>query len=474
METAGQQRPLTKIVAGPRLKYLGLSVVLSWHYSLWFVPNTFPGASLFDNRVNYSWMSALISSVVTVAVAASIIGRNKHLPKSGWLIWGMAGLGSVGTLVIVLSTSLGTNMVPGYFGGGAVGTSAGMLWLLWGERYARQRARFTLSRMAPTYGVTLIASLACAYFLPLWAAPVFVAVLPLISGWLLWLSWRRGPVMSNPPMLPRQVARHGFRSIVMVCSIAFAAALASYFTVAMVSTEDLWGAGRSYSLGVAIGAALILAMGLVQFLIRSASTVFRLFPWLVFGTIAATLLCVVRWSTDFVGFLLALAVVSVFEVLLIMYMARSTLSGYTAAASAFALSCGAIRLGIWLGNALAITYQGLANPKDWTTPTLLMFAALLAGLLIPLVRQEYTINDLARSPQDESDWTSILDQVAQEYRLSTREKQIVGMLGRGYTAAAVADKLVISPNTVNTHVQHIYDKLGIHKRSELLDYLNRR
>ena len=37
---------------------------------------------------------------------------------------------------------------------------------------------------------------------------------------------------------------------------------------------------------------------------------------------------------------------------------------------------------------------------------------------------------------------------------------------------AVAKKLVVSPYTVQTHVQHIYRKMQVHKRSELMDYLN--
>ena len=40
-------------------------------------------------------------------------------------------------------------------------------------------------------------------------------------------------------------------------------------------------------------------------------------------------------------------------------------------------------------------------------------------------------------------------------------------------AALRPERLVISPYTVNTHVQHIYGKLSIHKRSELISYLRR-
>ncbi len=36
----------------------------------------------------------------------------------------------------------------------------------------------------------------------------------------------------------------------------------------------------------------------------------------------------------------------------------------------------------------------------------------------------------------------------------------------------MAEKLVISPYTVTTHIRHIYDKMQIHKSSELLNYLN--
>jgi DNA-binding CsgD family transcriptional regulator len=47
------------------------------------------------------------------------------------------------------------------------------------------------------------------------------------------------------------------------------------------------------------------------------------------------------------------------------------------------------------------------------------------------------------------------------------------LVGHGYTASAVAEQLVISTHTVNSHIQHIYRKLDIHKRSELISYLHR-
>lgn len=46
------------------------------------------------------------------------------------------------------------------------------------------------------------------------------------------------------------------------------------------------------------------------------------------------------------------------------------------------------------------------------------------------------------------------------------------LIARGNTVNNIANKLVISPHTVNTHIRHIYDKIGIHKRNELIEYIN--
>ena len=57
----------------------------------------------------------------------------------------------------------------------------------------------------------------------------------------------------------------------------------------------------------------------------------------------------------------------------------------------------------------------------------------------------------------------------QQYRLSSREREVAELLARGNSAAGVAERLVVSENTVKTHMQRIYGKLGIHKKQELLD-----
>ena len=45
-------------------------------------------------------------------------------------------------------------------------------------------------------------------------------------------------------------------------------------------------------------------------------------------------------------------------------------------------------------------------------------------------------------------------------------------LARGYKSSHIQQQLYISEGTAKTHIRHIYDKMQIHKRSELLNYLN--
>jgi DNA-binding CsgD family transcriptional regulator len=59
--------------------------------------------------------------------------------------------------------------------------------------------------------------------------------------------------------------------------------------------------------------------------------------------------------------------------------------------------------------------------------------------------------------------------MAMKYSLSTREKEILGFLLSGRDAPTIAERLLISPSTVQTHVKHIYEKTGVHSRQELHD-----
>ena len=61
--------------------------------------------------------------------------------------------------------------------------------------------------------------------------------------------------------------------------------------------------------------------------------------------------------------------------------------------------------------------------------------------------------------------------VAQEYQLSPRETEIAMLIAQGRDSAHIEKKLFLSRSTVQTHRMHLYQKLDIHNRQELLDII---
>jgi DNA-binding NarL/FixJ family response regulator len=53
-----------------------------------------------------------------------------------------------------------------------------------------------------------------------------------------------------------------------------------------------------------------------------------------------------------------------------------------------------------------------------------------------------------------------------DFNLTAREKELLGLLVEGMNYKTIAEKLFISPFTVQTHIKHIYEKLHVNTRSE--------
>jgi two-component system response regulator NreC len=59
-------------------------------------------------------------------------------------------------------------------------------------------------------------------------------------------------------------------------------------------------------------------------------------------------------------------------------------------------------------------------------------------------------------------------------KLTPREKEVLGMVSRGLTNQQIADELVLSVRTVESHRANLMDKLGFKNRAELVQYAMRK
>ena len=58
-------------------------------------------------------------------------------------------------------------------------------------------------------------------------------------------------------------------------------------------------------------------------------------------------------------------------------------------------------------------------------------------------------------------------------RLTPREQQVTRLLAEGFSAKIIAEKLFISPKTVENHRANILNKLKLHSTIELIRYAAR-
>ncbi|MDR1184386.1 MAG: LuxR C-terminal-related transcriptional regulator [Coriobacteriales bacterium] len=139
-------------------------------------------------------------------------------------------------------------------------------------------------------------------------------------------------------------------------------------------------------------------------------------------------------------------------------------------ANTFGMACG------WTIGHLANTY--LLSIAAYIA-VVIVYVVLFVGLFLLSTRQnaftDTTDNPQGKTAAAETSRNVFLDGVfvqgsvvAGRYGLSSREEEILKLLVRGRNVSTVAKEIGLSRNTVKTHTEHIYKKLDVHTREELL------
>lgn len=62
--------------------------------------------------------------------------------------------------------------------------------------------------------------------------------------------------------------------------------------------------------------------------------------------------------------------------------------------------------------------------------------------------------------------TKVKNSTAEDYKLSSREIEVLNLLADGYNYQEIAENMFISVDTVRHHIRNIYKKLHVHSQSE--------
>ena len=113
-------------------------------------------------------------------------------------------------------------------------------------------------------------------------------------------------------------------------------------------------------------------------------------------------------------------------------------------------------------------------PSEWLGTIAAILTVLLAVAGIWLF-SERNINafllETPDSPNPEASFEDKARAVALGSSLSERETQIMLLFAQGRSAVFIGELIFISANTVRTHIKHIYSKLGVHSRQELINLI---
>ncbi len=100
---------------------------------------------------------------------------------------------------------------------------------------------------------------------------------------------------------------------------------------------------------------------------------------------------------------------------------------------------------------------------------------LLSAIRDVYQNKAFILPDLARRLLD--DYLARLkagDEQDSYIKLTPREKEVLKLIGDGYTSREIGEMLFISQNTVERHRTNLMDKLGMHNKSQLIKFAIRK
>lgn len=353
------------------------------------------------------------------------------------------------------------------------GVGLGFLYLAWGEVYTRiDESKAAVEALSSFLLAAIIFPV--VVLLPRIAGVVSVMLLMLASSIILFARldvWGKDRLLGSV-----QLNKSGFlvKALFSVGILGFAESLmrALFIEVNPVVDVDLYP-------WVFLAAALLSA-AVISITILSEKKPNYAFAYkvILFATAFIFLLLPIIDRGSFLANVLALTGYSTLSLLVWVVLSRT--AGRYRLSSVVVFGFG---WGLMVAGALAGTFLGgiLTSFAD-LTPRLLSLIALLSvcALLFAylFLFNERSIMELTAERDDCGEgirpFKRRCEEVARAFRLSAKETEIMILVAKGRSTPRICDELDISQGTVNTHLTHIYKKIDVHDKQQLIDVLEGR
>ena len=466
----------------------GIGFLWAWAYCCWFVvlPGIDGTVAIFsiDYAVSITFnIVCLIAVPIALSkftsVQALLDGRGGETYKNvRFAALSCAGI-TAGTVLLPQNWLFGSLSITGAV---LTGVGTACMWVAWSNEYARVRVEWTEIGMA----VSVLAIPVCCVVASLVfreGAFFFVAALPIASFACLRKSTgtqcEEFPTATSSAQQQAAFDRSFARVLVVACILHCAIGVA--YAMMPGGISFLFSGGGRFETTIAAVCATAIGLTVATFAQRpDIYTMYRwLLPMVVFGL---SLLSFPNQGFVRIGATCILASQFGYTMALWTFFARVAHSRWRTAPICMAFTHGFAQLGLALGGAVG----GVALRQCTGTDTLLLFEVTSLCVCVCVATVQLFMGKesdfrLASDAQGSADVSESEDRafderaVARVFRLNCglteREEEVLILLAQGRSVPYIQEQLYISKNTVNTHVRHIYQKIGVRTKQELIGKL---
>lgn len=447
-----------------RVPTVGAGFLWSWLYCMWFSRSEASVVSLITGD-DVTWLICMTLAAVTQLVVLSQRDRLQSFVLHPTTVL-LVGVAMSALSLVFCFTGYQMASVALWVVCIASGALSGILWTAWGFGYGKiDQVSFRLA--IPASAIIVLPCMAFCLATSGLVQAVIIAVLPLASAaflvWMLRLSWDIQPGVE----LAGDMTRKARSTAIKLGCIAFLACFFLYFgEVALTASSE--ESVRNGAAGIMTGSVAVALLSLVLLGRRLWQTGMVFLKWLLWFVICAFALA--AWSARISCFMLDIAGFAI-DFLVILYFVLISHRGYMNIGAAFIIGESLVELGFLFGYVFGFLITYVLD----TSFLPLWIACSTAGmslLLMLLVSQQLNIDFLAAVNRSGKKDGENAEDVAKAFSLSKRETEVFSYLAKGRTVSYISDTLFISSNTVDTHVKHIYAKLGVHSKQELINMVD--
>lgn len=488
---------------------IGSAFLWSWGFLCFLSPVMFPPDAALDASIGIE-IGFFVSqaSVVAFALCVMALSRRRRLVvrRSAFFVAAVAiSLSAVGIAWAVRANAMGVVIACGIVDGVCVT----LLGVAWGARYS-----LGPKRIRPLVVLSFLVAYLLYLVVPHLPGPVPIAcvcLLPVAS----WALWRNDATIRHEvasEVFPVRASDKGPGSLGELAAGSWEASVLPWRSLSVLLIATFIGnlitsvlLGRGYAgvdslfFGGIVVCACIATMALVPLTsgrtTLSVGSVYRI--TVTFTAIGLVAIMVFGVAGVAVGGALVQGSAFFLQVLVFLVVTQSTQESGLSPLLSFSIGQAVISGVVFLGNVLGKQIGDLFGSGAFVLDVLCGASVLVLFFMLVARASAYSDGEMSQrgaladnevetrvSPQGEAAsrveaalqpatseelMVGKIASFAEAHGLTHRETEVFGYLARGRSLPYIAGELFVTTGTVKTHTTHIYQKLGVNSKQDLLD-----